>query len=160
MESVQGSNSLETGVKHLHCAVCDTVIGTSLIPMTEETFGLELENETRIVKGIDGPVTTEEFIAHYANMGMDVAVRDKNGEVPEFIGTGCIATYEGVEFEIAVRGDLNGDGEITAKDSIKLKRFISFALDPSEAEFAAADIKEDDELSAKDSMLMKKLLSQ
>ncbi|MBE6563634.1 MAG: hypothetical protein E7660_07880, partial [Ruminococcaceae bacterium] len=69
----------------------------------------------------------------------------------------CEAVTDETEIPTIMRGDVNGDGEVTAKDSIAIKKYIKGITD--DISFYNADMNGDDEISAKDSNLLKKYLS-
>ena len=58
-------------------------------------------------------------------------------------------------------GDINGDGEVNAKDSNLLKQMIagSYKAESGSAPAIAADVNGDGEISAKDSNLLKQMIS-
>ena len=86
----------------------------------------------------------------------------------------CVGTYDGkrfwltpegqvswhFEFFLPTAGDVNLDGEINAKDSNLLKRYVSgeMTLDDPEL-FVIADLNHDGEINAKDSNILKRYLS-
>ena len=65
------------------------------------------------------------------------------------------------EVSDALLGDINGDGEVNAKDSNLLKQMIagSYKVESGSAPAIAADVNGDGEISAKDSNLLKQIIS-
>lgn len=146
--------AFEKGINQLHCAICDAVMLETDIPMTEETFGLELENETRLVTGIPLYITPAMLVAHYENMDMDIELVCKTA----YVGTGCTIIYEGIEFTVIIAGDINGDGILNSRDSLLQKTYITQKAEPTEAQRISADMDGNGVLNARDVLLLKKLL--
>ncbi len=146
--------AFETGINRLHCSVCDAVLLEAEIPMTQESFGLELGNETRLVTGIPLYITPAMLISHYENMGMEISVTCATA----YVGTGCTIVYEDVEFTVIIAGDIYGDGILNSRDSLLQKTYITQKALPTEEQRISADIDGNGVLNARDTLALKKLL--
>ena len=74
----------------------------------------------------------------------------------EYAGTGAIVSVDGQTAELVVRGDLNGDGTLTASDYLLAKRAIVLDAELTEIQTLAADVSGDGKLTASDYLLLKK----
>lgn len=61
-------------------------------------------------------------------------------------------------FAATVRGDVDGDGEVNAKDYIIIKRFVLGTFEPTSEQFSAADIDLDGSVNAKDYVMLKRIV--
>ncbi|MEE3449872.1 MAG: dockerin type I domain-containing protein [Acutalibacteraceae bacterium] len=59
---------------------------------------------------------------------------------------------EGTETDDISYGDVNGDGKITAKDSMTVQRYAIKLAELSEEQFKAADVDNDGKVTAKDAL--------
>ena len=119
------ATAFETGLQELHCAICGSLLDTAVIPMTDETFGLDLSNESRIITGLPEGVTPDMLLAHYNNMGMEPTITSAEGITPEFVGTGCMIVYADTTFTVVLKGDVNGDGLIDVFDLYIILGYIN-----------------------------------
>ena len=69
----------------------------------------------------------------------------------------CEEVTDITEIPVIVFGDVNGDGEVSAKDSIAIKKYIKGISD--NINFYNADMNKDEDITGKDSLLLKKYLS-
>ena len=108
-------------------------------------------------------ITVSEFKANLKTQ--DVTIRDENGnEVTSgIIKTGYTVEVTGqpkTKLIIAVRGDVNKDGKVSALDYVKVKNHIlkKINLSKDKAAFYAADSNADGKISALDYVKIKKLI--
>ncbi len=91
-------------------------------------------------------------------------VKVYNGEnevsVNGYIGTGyTVKSFDGkVVKEIAVTGDVDGDGSISALDYIAIKQYLKEAIIFSDIQRVAGDLDESGELSSLDYIAMKQII--
>ena len=74
----------------------------------------------------------------------------------EYAGTGAIVSVDGQTAELVVRGDLNGDGRITASDYLLLKRYVLRMSALSAHQIEAGKVGGGDRLGASDYLLLKR----
>ncbi len=94
----------------------------------------------------------------------ELNVVDLYGEVAStgYVGTGyCVLDGKDLDtfydfYMIIVRGDVNGDGEITTNDYIKIKKAFSGSYGFAYEEFLAADVNEDGQITTNDYIKIKK----
>ncbi len=86
--------------------------------------------EVEITK--DGEKVTENYIS----TGMVVKITNGRGKTVEYIAI--------------VKGDINGDGVSNVRDSLLIKAFRAEIVNPTDAEFEAADIDDDDKITNMD----------
>lgn len=56
-------------------------------------------------------------------------------------------------------GDVNGDGEVNAKDRMSLTRYLAKWIGYTSIDFTAADVNNDGEVNAKDRMILTRHLA-
>lgn len=77
----------------------------------------------------------------------------------EFIGTGCkVILEDGQEYELVIKGDINGDGKITATDLLSVKYVIIGKNKSNNIEALAGDMDNDEKLSITDLLNIKKAI--
>ncbi|MBE6562114.1 MAG: hypothetical protein E7660_00070 [Ruminococcaceae bacterium] len=103
---------------------------------------------------------TDELSVVYKYVYCKMIININFGAISAYFGTDSdYFALPGFAEEITpeiIKGDVNDDGEVTAKDSIILKKYISGATD--NINFDNADMNDDESIDAKDSMLLKKLM--
>jgi len=124
-EVVKEATAFEEGLKKLHCKNCDEVIQSSIIPMTKETFGYSKDSQDRILMGIPECITPEMLVKHYDNMGLAVRISDSEGNLPEYVGTGCKVFFDNVEYSVVLKGDTSGDGVIDIFDYYEILDYLN-----------------------------------
>ena len=124
-EVVKEATAFEEGLKKLHCKNCDEVIQSSIIPMTKETFGYSKDSQDRILMGIPECITPEMLVKHYDNMGLAVRISDSEGNLPEYVGTGCKVFFNNVEYSVVLKGDTSGDGVIDIFDYYEILDYLN-----------------------------------
>ncbi len=117
--------------------------------------------------GLEPKTIKKEFIKNIKNEETMIHVYDKeNNEIDDVtnIGTGFKVKYiynDNVldELTIIVRGDLNGDGDITATDYVKMKNYIQKKVEFNKTEFYAGDLTNSNTIVATDYVKMKNYIS-
>lgn len=106
--------------------------------------------------------TTVEAFGNMVNTMAGVKITDKNGneKTEGVIGTGDVVSKRGADgsntdYTVIIDGDLNGDGEVAARDYMMLKASVLKKYKPNALEALAADVNADGELNAKDYMAAK-----
>lgn len=123
-----------------------------------------LDEADATVSGMPMGTTVAEFIAGFG--GADVEVTTASGgsvSASAAVGTGMLATYNGVTYTAAVQGDLNGDGTINIQDIMEACRILArnaANISPSPVELLAADLTENGTVAIDDIMAMCRLLAQ
>lgn len=136
-------------------------------PEESVTITLYKEGETEpFLKEVkSGNSVTYNF--PYVEAGTYVLTVQKAGHVDyrATVYTGLSDVTHNVDLEMnlseVLLGDINGDGEVNAKDSNLLKQMLSGSIEfpAGSRENLAADINGDGEISAKDSNLIKQIIS-
>ncbi len=67
-------------------------------------------------------------------------------------------TFHGVWSSIVLQGDINGDGNVNARDSIAIRRYLASAKEFTDEEFARADIDGNGRVNSKDSLALRRLI--
>lgn len=62
--------------------------------------------------------------------------------------------------DAVIKGDLDGDGEVTAADAVLLARFLADLIELDEKQLKAADIDDDGEITSADSVLLARFLAE
>ncbi len=102
------------------------------------------------------PEVTLEIIKKGFNE-KSVNAKEKNGtEIADgtrLIGTGMIVTIDGCEYQVVKYGDVNGDGTVDARDSLRILKYVvgEYNLD-EKVYFYAADVSLDNTVDARDSL--------
>ncbi|MBE6649626.1 MAG: hypothetical protein E7614_08965 [Ruminococcaceae bacterium] len=94
------------------------------------------------------------------SLGKDAKIKDKydesvNVSPSDFVGTGCVVTVENVDYQISVKGDINGDGIISASDYQTLLRYFKKLKNLDGVYFDAADVDNDGVVNAADYLKIK-----
>ena len=72
------------------------------------------------------------------------------------VGTGYIINYNGADYTVIVKGDVNGDGNVNSRDYLIVKRTILGTLNISEVQKKAACLSETDYPTARDYLKIKR----
>lgn len=98
-----------------------------------------------------------EHSFHTNKKSAEWLLNDKNLERLAVLEAGIIAAHYGIEFpKEIVKGDVDGDGKVTAKDYILLKRAVMGTYTLTDEQKEAADINGDGKINAVDYMLVKR----
>lgn len=123
------------------------------------SLGFEVVPEDCLVIGTHGDSGTDainkEFVAS-AKVGQKLVLYgiDPNAGT---IGIGAYFTFADVESAYE-KGDVDGDGELHAKDYMKLKRHVLKTFKLTEEECKRADVNGDGEIDAKDYTVLKRAI--
>ena len=134
-----------------------------LVPITtDEADASDIEDQTNIVKGENIKINTESneitiapnaTISELANLiSTEVVVKNKDGEVlaPDAkLGTGCTINDT---YTVSVLGDVNGDGEIDARDSLRILKYAVGTYEIKDVFSISADLNKDGIIDARDSL--------
>ena len=89
--------------------------------------------------------------------GKNIVGKDKNGaEIADntvLVGTGMIISIDNIDYQVVKYGDVNGDGTIDARDSLRILKYVvgEYNLD-EKVYFYAADVSFDNVVDARDSL--------
>ncbi len=89
--------------------------------------------------------------------GKNIVGKDKNGaEIADstvLVGTGMIISIDNTDYQVVKYGDVNGDGTIDARDSLRILKYVvgEYNLD-EKVYFYAADVSFDNVVDARDSL--------
>lgn len=124
-------------------------IAQNYIKLQEENNKFKLENDKLICE----PETTLETIKE-KNNGKQVTAKNAKGEVINSgnIGTGYTITIEGKTYTVAKIGDINGDGIIDARDSLRILKYSVGTYEINGDSKITADINNDNLIDARDSL--------
>jgi len=115
---------------------------------------LSIDEETLIVRDIN-PKTTVQDLKLYLQADMEYEIIDKNQQVVsglDKVGTGYkIKMDNDKTYTLIVKGDINGDGQISVSDLSRISRiYVSPKANPSEIEILAIDISKDGNIKVDD----------
>lgn len=124
-------------------------IAQNYIKLQESNNKFKLENDKLICE----PETTLETIKE-KNNGKQVTAKNAKGEVINSgnIGTGYTITIEGKTYTVAKIGDINGDGIIDARDSLRILKYSVGTYEINGDSKITADINNDNLIDARDSL--------
>lgn len=95
-------------------------------------------------------------------------IRDSASAVyanPNATDTECLAAYASLKnamdaLEMSfILGDVNGDGEVTARDALMVMRAVNGKVKLTETQQNAADVVVDGEITARDALLIQKVVN-
>ena len=94
------------------------------------------------------------------SLGKDAKVKDKYEEEikvspSDFVGTGCVITVDHKDYQISVKGDINGDGIISSTDYQTVLRYFKKLKNLDGVYFNAADVNEDGVVNTADYLKIK-----
>ena len=123
-----------------------------------ESYGYDIEEEYVLV--YEPKTTVNQFVEKLVDTTKyKVTVTENNGGSK--LGTGAVVTVtslDGTEeyaiFEVVVKGDINGDGDVDALDSGIIREVIADTTKLVGSFKSAADITNDGEIDSQDSMLI------
>lgn len=121
-----------------------------------------VEKNRSYITGITAGMTASQLLQKLTadgilDPGAQAQVTDANGNPVTggaIIATGMKVSVTGHAYLVAVTGDLNGDGSVTAADLLMLKRFILGLENPQEAFVLAANVNHDAEGSVNSTDLL------
>lgn len=124
-------------------------IAQNYIKLREPNDNLKLEKENLICE----PETSVETIKR-KNEGKQVTVKNAKGEVVNSgnIGTGYTVTIDNNTYTVAKIGDINGDGIIDARDSLRILKYSVGTYELKGVTEISADINNDNIIDARDSL--------
>lgn len=121
-------------------------------PVIMNNFGVDDNNK---IINCSPAVTIENIKNGFS--GKNVIGKDKNGaEIKDsatWVGTGMIMSIDNTDYKIVKYGDINGDGIIDARDSLRILKYVvgEYNLD-EDIYFYAADVSGDNVVDARDSL--------
>ena len=113
--------------------------------------------DSKYVVGVTGEISADEFMGKVVSEGC--TLRDRNGKAltgRNNVMTGATIECEGIKYIITVKGDVNGDGKITASDYAMLKRFVLETYEFDEKQLLVSDINGDGKVIASDYAMLKR----
>ncbi len=118
---------------------------TSLTP--HEGNGVNIENNT--VYGIRDKMTFEDAKTLF------VGSKILSSNSTSYLGSGTIITYKGVDYTVIVKGDVDGNGEITSTDYVRIKGLFAGTYSLDEISKDSADIDKNGSITASDYIKVK-----
>ncbi len=125
--------------------------------------GVKLDETSKLVTGvstgIDASKLKEKFVVENATVKItDKDNKDKTGKVGtgdkvKVIDTNGKTVYE---YTVVIYGDVNGDGEISGKDALLIRKHILNMSKLTGSYATSSDINGDGEISGKDALLVRK----
>ena len=129
---------------------------------TDEAAGSDIEDKTNVVisenvkidaESNEVTLTPKATISELSNlMATEIIVKNKEGQVlaPDAkLATGCVINDT---YTISVLGDVNGDGEIDARDSLRILKYAVGTYEIKDAFSISADLNKDGIIDARDSL--------
>lgn len=149
--------SLPNSTKYtLYSQPITVVVGE--IPELTLNDGHSYTLENNLLSGVIAETKTEDLLKAFANAEAITVYDDEGNRVTDLsttIGTGFILSYEGIDTTVIVKGDINGDGEVGARDYMMLKSHVLKKYKMRDTELLAADINGDGDIKASDYMVLK-----
>lgn len=122
---------------------------------TDKSYTLE----NGYLSGIKADTEVGELLSKIENADEVTVYDTENNRVTDtssLIGTGYTLSFRGVDTTVVVFGDLDGDGMLTAKDYILLKRGIVGMINLNDTQKQAADTDGSNSLNVKDYVILKR----
>ncbi len=117
----------------------------------DEDFGLSFDAETLTVTGVMPNTEAGTFYS--------LAVKNTDGETVasyDKIGTGYTITYNGADYTVIIKGDVNGDGTVNSTDFMQVRRNYLRLYDFDKANAMAADVNGDGNINSTDFMQIRR----
>lgn len=117
----------------------------------DEDFGLNFDAETMTVTGV---LPGTEAGTYYS-----LAVKDAQGETVasyDKVGTGYTIIYNGGEYTVVIKGDVNGDSIVNSTDFMQIRRNFLGLFDLGDANILAADVNDDGKINSTDFMQVRR----
>ena len=126
--------------------------------------GINLDQQGKLITGISEATSSDKIKSSFSVKNGILKVTDKNGkEKSGTVGTGDkvrIYTNNGTlyaEYSIIIYGDINGDGAITVKDALMVRKHILGMETLGGNEAIAANVnRQNDGITVKDALLIRK----
>ena len=116
-------------------------------------YNIDLNNQAiSNVKTNEGSLTKKEFIDGFIAFSGELYTKEgiKITTDNELIKTGMIVKKNNKEYEIAVLGDIDGDGAVNTKDTILIRRYLVDMIQLNKIQLLAADINQDGRVNVAD----------
>ena len=131
--------------------------------ITSDIYDIDTTNN--IITKVKPETTVEKFLNNIDTNGQCKVLNSKKEELSDssLVGTGCIlqVTYKDkiYEYEIAVRGDLDGNGKVTITDLSMINQALTKKITLTEIQEKAADIDYTGNLSITDLSMINQALT-
>lgn len=144
-------------------SVVDEVKLSELTLLSSSKLEIETESEVRYLVNVAAGATVAEVLGQFEETGGTITVTNVSGKEISggtLIGTGgTITLYDanGSEVDsvtVVIKGDLNGDGNITNMDKVYLNYFMSGKMTAEGAAKLAADINGDNNITNMDKVYL------
>lgn len=120
-----------------------------------------LDTDGGYVYDVVAGTTVEQLLGNFKNSADSLAVTDTSGTAlagDEYVATGYSIANDTQRLTIIVKGDINGDGDISTADSILYSRHLKGLSKLSGAYLLAGDLDYDGEVVASDYLVFKQHL--
>ena len=162
-----GSTTIKIISKHNEKIVGSITVNVINDNIISETYDINHDTEIQYVIGIDPVTKLSDFITKFDNNPSSLHIYDKDGlemTDPESL-IGSYMTIKLIindivydELVIAVRGDLDGDGYVTAVDLVEVKNLILGISEETLLNKVISDIDLDDYVTAVDLVSVKQYI--
>lgn len=108
-------------------------VAPTATPIPEPVDNFELESESSYIRdkdnlfitGVKKGTAADDFLFNFKNL--DLIIKKNGNEITgsTVVGTGTVITDGTTEYQVVVRGDVNGDGAVSTNDYLLIKRNIS-----------------------------------
>ena len=118
----------------------------------------------KLVNGYFTKVTLGEDVSsirsYLESLGAEVGVLNKNWQtkLSGKVSTEDLISINDKVYEIAVYGDISGDGSVTIKDLLYIQKYLLGSQNLTESNKEAADVSHDGKITIKDLLLVQKYL--
>lgn len=132
-----------------------TYTAESLVP--SEGSGYTVDEDNMIILGVLEKTKASDFVSSFAG---EIVLRNKadtaDVAATEKVATGMLVKFGGKTYTVAVRGDINGNGEVDATDYALVKRACLGTYTPGDIQITAGDINKTGAIDATDYALVKR----
>ncbi len=113
--------------------------------------------------GVSPKTTATTFLGNFKGKVSVVNSSGKALSATDKVGTGCKLMLEvngtkSVVAYVAIKGDIDGNGEATSSDYVLLKRYVMKTYTQDAAQMKASDIDENSNISSADYILLKRMV--
>lgn len=105
---------------YAHTFALKNNIKFELLERSEPTWNITFDQ-----KFANGIIDEQSVSKIKEKQGSDISIKDSKGNILNgnaIVGTGSVISYNGNDYTVLIKGDLNGDGKIDSKDYLLIKR--------------------------------------
>lgn len=152
----------EDGSTNIYVLNIKKVIPEEVVTVNDVVSKMGIKVDENIMYGISPDTAITSLVNTVTKNKGEAKVTDSTGKVKSSgsFATGdkitIIGTSEEKEFTIAVRGDANGDGQITSVDMLRIQKHINGYITLKDAQYYAANANEDAGITSVDMLKVQK----